>query len=318
VTAGTAAVAGVRRLANRRLPLLAEMVFLGLVIGAWELARIPIQGSHSLSLAHARDWLTVEHALHLDIEAALIRFAHDASLEEVLRWSYYNFHLPVLFGFMVLARLLRPERYPLLRSAFVLSHIPAIAVIGLYPLLPPRWLPGMPFAVAAPDGMNGALHNATAAAASQHVGYPIFIAASTVWLTNRSRLSWLAFAYPALVFLIVVGTANHYTLDGIVGGLCIAFGFATARLLNGPVPAGRREVAPPLALALLAALGYALIVNVANNVSRLTLPPDPVTGTDVVLLAGVCAVFASWWWSRAGTGWERAGKGRTQDARSGA
>ena len=239
------AVASMRRLVNRRLPLFWEMVFLGLVILAWELARIPIQGSHSLSLAHARDWLTLEHTLHLDVEASLIRYAHDANAEEVLGWGYYNFHLPVLFAFMALARQLRPERYPFLRSAFALSHIPAILVIGLYPLLPPRWVPGMPFAVTAPDGMNGAMHNATAAAASQHVGYPLFIAASTVWLTNRSRLSWLAFAYPAAVFVIVVGTANHYTLDAIIGGLCIVFGFATARLLHGPLPAARREATPP-------------------------------------------------------------------------
>ena len=55
--------------------------------------------------------------------------------------------------------------------------------------------------------------------------------------------------------MIVVGTANHYTLDAIIGGLCIVFGFATARLLHGPLPAARREATPPLALALLAAVG---------------------------------------------------------------
>jgi hypothetical protein len=311
------ALAGGRRVVDRRLPLVGEMLFLSLVIGAWELARIPIQGAHSLSLAHARDWLTIEHTLHLDIEASLIRFAHDANLEEVLRWSYFNFHLPVLFGFMALARQLRPERYPFLRSAFVLSHIPAIAVIGLYPLLPPRWVPGMPFAVHAPDGMNGGLHNATAAAASQHVGYPLFIAASTVWLTNRARLSWLAFAYPAAVFLIVVSTANHYTLDAIIGGLCIVFGFATARLLHGALPASRRS-AVPLAPAVLAALGYAAVVRAIDTASALTLPPDPVNVTDLLLVAGACAVVAAWWWSRGDAGWERSSEGRPQDARSGA
>ena len=164
--------------------------------------------------------------------------------------------------------------------------------------------------------MNGAMHNATAAAASQHVGYPLFIAASTVWLTNRSRLSWLAFAYPAAVFVIVVGTANHYTLDAIIGGLCIVFGFATARLLHGPLPAARREATPPFALALLAALGYACIVRAVDTLSALTLPPDPVSGTDLVLVAGVCSVLAAWWLSR--SDWERAGEGQPQDARSGA
>ena len=180
----------------------------------------------------------------------MIRFAHHADLETVLRWSYYHFHLPVLFAFMALARQLRPERYPLLRSAFVLSHLPAIAVIGLYPLLPPRWVPGMPFAVTAPDGLNGGLHNATAAAASQHVGYPIFIAASTIWLTNRARWSWLTLLYPAAVYLIVVGTANHYTLDAIIGGLCIGLRLRRRAAAERPgagaasAPRRRRSASP--------------------------------------------------------------------------
>jgi hypothetical protein len=312
----------IRRIANCRLPLVAEMGFLALVILAWEVARIPIQGSHSLSLAHARDWLSLEHTLHIDIEAWVIQTAHDANLHEVLRWSYYNFHLPVLFGFMVLARLLCAERYPFLRTAFVLSHIPAIAIIGLYPLLPPRWVPGMPFAVAAPEGMNGSMHNATAAAASQHCGYPIFIAVSTVWLTNRARWSWLAFLYPAAVFLIVVSTANHYTLDAIIGGLCIGFGFVVARLVHGSVSTLRHELRPALGPSLLAALGYAFVVRAIDTASDLTLPPHPVSGTDLVLIAGTCAVIAAWWWSRGNPSgnarWERSTDGQTQDARSGA
>src|SRR5262249_14189792 len=160
-----------------------------------------------------------------------------------------------------------------------LSHIPAVLIIGLYPLLPPRWVPGMPYFVHAPAGMNGGMHNATAAAASQHVGYPIFIAASIVWLTNRARLSWLSFAYPVLVFLIVVGTANHYTLDAIIGGLCIGFGFAAARLLHGPLATLRHELRPALGPSVLAALGYAFVVRAIDTASDLTLPPNAVSGT---------------------------------------
>jgi hypothetical protein len=313
--------AGVRRLANRRLPLVGEMAFIALVIGAWELARIPSQGSESLSLAHARDWLALEHALFLDFEAAIIRFAHHADLEGVLHWGYYNFHLPVLFGFMALARQLRPERYPFLRSVFVLSHIPAILVISLYPLLPPRWVPGMPFAVAAPPGMNGGLHNATAAAASQHVGYPLFIAAATVWLADRARWSWLAFLYPAAVYLIVVGTANHYTLDAIVGGLCMLFGVVTARVVNGPLPSATREATTPVPIAVLAALGFALVVRAFNVASQLSVPPQPVSANDLVLLAGIVCLLAAWGWSRSGSRgaarWRHPADGRPQDARSG-
>jgi hypothetical protein len=157
----------------------------------------------------------------------------------------------------------------------------------------------MPVAVPAPDGLNGAMHNATAAAASQHVGYPLFIAAATIWLARGSRLSWLTLAYPALVYVIVVGTANHYTLDAIIGGLCIVFGFAVARLVPGPAPVAVREPATPLGVALLAATGYALIVRAVDTASELSLPPNAVTAMDVVLVSGIAAVVAAWWWSRA-------------------
>jgi hypothetical protein len=315
--AGGAGMSGrLRRLAGRRLPLLAEMGFLGLVIGLWELARVPLQGSLPAAIEHAHDWLSLERALHVDVEASLIRFTHRAGLESLLRFGYDNLHLPVLFGFMALARLLRPERYPFLRSAFVLSHVPALLVIGVYPLAPPRWVAGMPFAAAAPDGLNGGLHNATAAAASQHVGYPLFIAAATVWLAPRPRLAWLAFGYPLAVFAIVVGTGNHFTLDAIVGGLCIAAGFALARLLHGPVSGLARDPAAPVGVALLAAAGYALIVRALESGSSLTLPTRSLGADDLVLLAGIAAVVASWRLARATPrrAPRRVGGPRAQDA----
>ena len=315
------AVSRRRRLLERRLPLFGEMCFLGLVIAVWEALRIPIEGTPELSVAHARDWLALERALHLDIEAAVIQWTHDADLVGIARFGYYNFHLPVLFGFMAFVRLMRPERYPFLRTAFVLSHVPALTVIALYPLMPPRWVPGLPYAVEAPEGLNGAMHNATAAAASQHVGYPIFIAISTVWLARRTPVSWLAWLYPAVVFMLVVMTANHYTLDAIIGGLCALTGFAGARLLFGPLGALRREPAPPLAVAVTAAVGYGCIVKAIDSVSALSLPPNPVNGMDLLLLSGIALVVTSLWWSRReppGPAWERAAEAQAQDARSSA
>ena len=124
------------------------------------------------------------------------------------------------------------------------------------------------------------------------------------------------------VYLIVVGTANHYTLDAIIGGLCIGFGFVTARLLNGAAPALVLAAMPPLRVALLAALGYALIVRAVDTASALTLPPKPVSATDLVLLAGIAAVLAAWGWSRSDPRAAPAGSpratARPQDARTGA
>jgi hypothetical protein len=39
----------------------------------------------------------------------------------------------------------------------------------------------------------------------------------------------LALAYPALVFLTITGTANHYVIDSLAGGLVIAAGFVVVQ-----------------------------------------------------------------------------------------
>jgi hypothetical protein len=288
-------LAAARRLAVRDLPLWADMALVVGAIGLWQLARIPAQGSMPAALEHAHDWLSFERALGLDLEAPVLRAVHDASLTDALWWCYGTFHLPVFIAFMALARLRAPERFPVVRTGFVLGHLPALAVIWLYPLAPPRWDVELPFGVPPPPGVTDSLHNVTAAAASQHVGYPLFLAAATVWLVRR-RLAWLVLAYPLFTFLVVLGTGNHYALDAVVGGLCMALGFGAAWLLHGGtlhggVPAVR-TAKEPLSNALLAASGYALVVHAVNTASDLSLPPA-LTASDVCLICGAAAIAAA-------------------------
>ncbi len=93
---------------------------------------------------------------------------------------------------------------------------PALAVLALYPLAPPHWVAGMPFADGPPLHPS-ALRNETAAAVSLHFGGPVFIAAGALWLRPRAPLAWLTLLYPLLVFVVILGTGNHYVLDTLVG-----------------------------------------------------------------------------------------------------
>jgi hypothetical protein len=188
-------------------------------------------------MAHARSVLGLEHALSIDVEGWLIHRASASSVTGDLAWMYTNIHLPILFGAVAAVRVLAPDRYPRLRTTFALSFIPAIAVIGLYPLAPPHWLPQLGLGPT-PDqsqlaGTSGELlHNSTAAAASQHFGFALFVAASLIWIFPRSVLAWATLAYPALVFVVIVGTGNHYALDCIVGALTFAIAGVAAWLLH--------------------------------------------------------------------------------------
>jgi PAP2 superfamily len=214
------------------------MLILAAVIGVWQLARIPLEGSTSVSLAHARHWISLERSLHIDVEPSFLRFVHARDwLLDAARSFYRNMDVTAIFGFMAVARLLDPVRYPKLRSAFALLHVPALAVLALYPLAPPHWVPGFPFADGPPVHPS-ALRNETAAAVSLHFGDPLLIAAGALWLRPRAVLAWLTLLYPPLVLFVILGTGNHYVLDAFVGSACVAAGAAAAHLLHGPLPRG--------------------------------------------------------------------------------
>ena len=272
----------------------AELVFVALVLVAWQAIRIPLEGSVAVSLDHSGSILRLEDALGLDVEASFIGRASEAGVVPVLAWLYANIHIPVLFSFMAAARLLAPERYPRLRTIFVVSFVPAIFVIGLYPLAPPRWLPSLglgPTPTQADLATSGALfHNETAAAASQHFGFAVFVAAGAVWLFPRSPLASATIAYPVLVFLVVVCTGHHYVFDCVVGTLTVVFAAVCARQLHGR---SNSSPAPRYATGTAAvALGYGLIAWGLVSVD-VTEPASWRSITyAVVLAAGVAAVVS--------------------------
>jgi hypothetical protein len=251
------------RALTRAYPLPVEMLILAAVIGLWQLARIPLEGSTSVSLAHARDWIALERKLHLDLEPAVLRFVHAREwLSESARWFYANVNEAAVIGFMAIARLLDPLRYPKLRTAYALLHLPALAVLALYPLAPPHWVHGVPFADG-PPAHPSAMRNETAAAVSLHFGGPLLIAVGALWLRPRAVLAWLTLLYPPLVFLVIVGTGNHFVLDALVGSACVAAGLAAAHAIHGPLPAGVADSGwERIALA---GTGFALLTFVING-----------------------------------------------------
>ena len=270
----------------------AELALVAVVLLAWHAVRIPLEGSVEISLEHAQQVLLLEDTLSLDLEKWVIGLVSSSAVSAALTWLYTNVHLPILFGFMAAARLLAPDRYPRIRTIFVLSFLPAVFVIALYPLAPPHWLPAFGF-----DGpptqaelSEGAalFHNSTAAAASQHFGFAVFVAATSIWLFPRSKLAWATLAYPAIVFVVIVGTGNHYVVDCIVGTLTFALAAAVAALVHrAPCAATAQARAGGVAV------GYALIVWGFVSLD-LTTPAswDNHLPDALVLAAGVASVLA--------------------------
>jgi hypothetical protein len=240
------------------------------VLLAWQAVRIPLEGSTTAALGNAQALLDVERALALDVEGSFIEAGRDGRAHDLLEFAYQHIHLPMLLGFLAAARLAAPARYPLIRLALFVSYVPAAVLIGLIPVAPPRWLPefgspGPPTDAELTATTSEFLQNSTAAIASQHFGYAFLIAAASLWLWPRSPIARALTLYPALVFVVVVATANHYVLDCVIGALTIMFGGAVAAAAAKGIP--RPSLQPAPALTTLALIGVALALGVAGVIT---------------------------------------------------
>jgi hypothetical protein len=272
----------------------AELAIAGLVLLAWQALRIPLEGHVGVSLDHAGDVLRLERALSVDIEASVIDRVSGSDVQPALAWLYRNVHLPVLFAFLAAVRLSRPTQYPFVRTIFVLSFVPALLVIWLFPLAPPRWLTELGLGPAPTDaelGSGGAVfHNETAAAASQHFGFALFVAVVALWLFPRSHVARAAAAYPARVFLGIVGTGHHNVFDSVVGSLTVALAAVAALVIHGRV-ARTSAVAQPGAG--IAAAGYGLIAGGLVTLHLTALTSWTNVAGALELVAGVVVVASS-------------------------
>ena len=257
----TRALEAVRR--THSLPV--EMLLLAAVVLVWQFARVPLESSVAAAIANSDRLIDAERTLGVLVEPRAIRaFAAHPALLDAANWFYSHMDETLVFGAYAALRLIEPVRFAAMRTAFAITHLPAILVVAVFPAAPPRWVPRMPFGAPPASGIGGDLRNSTAAAVSLHVGIPVLIAASAIWARPRSPLAWATVLYPALVATVVVGTGNHFVADIAVGAGCAAIGIAGARLVHGRVPRGRRA-ASPLAVAGAAALagGIAYAINAA-------------------------------------------------------
>lgn len=188
----------------------------------WQLAgSFSVMGpGGALGRAH---WLwQAERVLHLPSEAGLQHlFLPHPLLVQVMDLYYDGLHFPVLIGCMIWLFVRHRDRYPAFRTTLV-AFTGSCLLIQLIPVAPPRMLPGIHMVdTAVKYGQSvyatqaGFNPDQLSAMPSVHVGWAILVAIAVV-STARSPWRWLAVLYPVLTTLVVVVTANHFWLDGIV------------------------------------------------------------------------------------------------------
>jgi hypothetical protein len=186
-------------------------------------------GATQVAGAEARGlWIArFEHTLHWPNELTVERaFIHHELVMRAMNLYYLGVHVPALGVFLVWLFVRHRPEYAKWRTTGAILTGVSLA-IQFIPVAPPRLLPQLGFVDAAalfhqsvygPGGIDIAPQ--VAAMPSVHVGWAVFIALVVV-VVSTSRWRWLVIVHPVATMLVVVATANHWWLDGVVSVLLL-------------------------------------------------------------------------------------------------
>ncbi len=122
------------------------------------------------------------------------------------------------------------------RDALIVTGAIGLVAFWIYPVAPPRMLPGYHDIAAATVPFFSSMLESKAADQfasfpSLHVTWALWVAVASSALLRRRLWRILVWAYPALTTLDVLATANHYMLDVIIAPAVLLLGYGTAAAL---------------------------------------------------------------------------------------
>lgn len=175
---------------------------------------------HALGIVHFERWAGFFWEPHL-------QHLLGARVFQIQFWDliYFWGHAPVIIAVALWLYWRHRHQYTLVRNAFLVSAVIGLLIYRVYPVAPPRLLPGYGFV----DTMKRysslsyqaeslrPFVNPYAAVPSLHFGWSVIIGVGLA-LTLRSPFGWLLGAVlPALMLFAVVVTANHFIFDTVAG-----------------------------------------------------------------------------------------------------
>ncbi|MCP2324481.1 hypothetical protein HDA40_002988 [Hamadaea flava] len=201
-----------------------ELILVTVLFLAYKAGRLVASGHVDEAYANAGRVWNAERWLRLpselSVQAAML---HNTTFVQVVNTYYAWVHFPATAAFLVWTYLRRPAYYLWVRRVLTGLTAAGLAVHVLFPLAPPRLVGAFglidtaaiygPSVYSEPD--TDTLANQYAAMPSLHIGWAVVVALGLIVMT-RSRWRWLWLAHPIITTLVVVATANHYWLDGIV------------------------------------------------------------------------------------------------------
>ncbi|MCX4909121.1 bifunctional glycosyltransferase 87/phosphatase PAP2 family protein [Streptomyces sp. NBC_00878] len=239
--------------------LLLELLLIRVGYSAYQQVRLAATGGtnaggRATAEEHGEQIHAIEKFLQIDIE----RWANHAVvdvpwLQSFFDFYYTSFHFVVPLSVLGVLYVRRPADYRWARAALGFATLFALVGFWLYPLAPPRLMPGLGFIdtvhgvqdFSQPDyGTLTALTNQYAAMPSLHFGWSLWCGLVIAILAPKWWMKALGLLHPLFTVSAIVATANHWVLDAAGGAAVVGAGFALTYLLQGPRP---RQLAEPAA-----------------------------------------------------------------------
>jgi len=222
--------------------LLLELLMIRVGYQVYSFIRASVPDQRHVAERHAQQIIDLEKALHVDVERALNHFVVKFGwLQESMNFFYTTFHFIVPLTILAILYIRKPAAYRSARTVLSVATVTGLVGFWLYPLAPPRLMPGYDYidTVHGPQDLNnpdfGALtkiSNQYAAMPSLHVGWSLWCGLMILAIAPKGW-RWLGLLYPLSTTIVVMGTANHWVMDAVGGAAVVALGFAVQYLLTG-------------------------------------------------------------------------------------
>ncbi|WP_374402579.1 bifunctional glycosyltransferase 87/phosphatase PAP2 family protein [Streptomyces sp. 35G-GA-8] len=242
-----------RRLFSRP-NLLLEVLAIRVGFSVYTQIRLAATGGRETAEEHGRQIHSIERALGIDIELWFNHAVVNAKwAESFFNFYYSSFHFLVPLAILGVLYARRPADYRWARSSLAFATVLALVGFWLYPLAPPRLMPGLGFIDTAhgpqdltnPDyGALTSLTNQYAAMPSLHFGWSLWCGVVIVVLAPKAWMKLLGALHPLFTVCAIVATANHWVLDAVGGAAVVGAGFGLTYLLAGPRRLEPRTAAP--------------------------------------------------------------------------
>jgi hypothetical protein len=211
----------------RELAIVLALYAMWRIVGTISIAKVDgaVEAGHSIW-----HWERVMHFPNeRTVQQAMLRYPW---LVQTANAFYATVHIPAMMAFLPWLWYSHRDKYPSVRNVVALTTLWCLA-IQLIPVAPPRLVPSLHIldtpalyhqTVYPAFGANGPAQ--LSAMPSVHVAWAVIIG-TTIVVVAESPWRFLALLHPIITTLVVVGTGNHYWLDGVVGALIfvLALGF---------------------------------------------------------------------------------------------